>query len=255
MIGEEHEPAPRGIALLLADAAAGVEIGPPPVQTIVRGGRRRRARRRALAAATALVIAGSVGASLATGALTDGNRKSQVAEQPQEGVRQPAPLPLRATLATGRTDGKQWQITVDVWAPPKTAAQAAQLADAMNGGEYLDVDRGGAGDRGLIGTGWYFVRVDIGGRNSFALDGPIPDGKGLRQSLEARPARLGPRGSDWVVVGKASPDTRRVVCTWDDGTSTELPRSALRPVGGDGVLWFAAEVPRGRAFASADARY
>ncbi|MDG4864788.1 hypothetical protein P8605_42235, partial [Streptomyces sp. T-3] len=62
MSGDRHTMAERDIALLLADAADGVEPGIAPFQAVVRGGKRRRARRRwAIGAAAALVIAGSTG--------------------------------------------------------------------------------------------------------------------------------------------------------------------------------------------------
>ncbi|MFF1839803.1 hypothetical protein ACFVXE_37415 [Streptomyces sp. NPDC058231] len=268
MTDAEKDVTHREVALLLADAAGGVEVRPAPCRAIVSGGRRRRARRLAVAAATALVIVGSTGTTLAlTGAMGGGEGRNQVAQGSPAPVTPPAAVPQRTTLAAGRTGGKQWRVTVDVWAAPKDAAEASSLWTAMNDTEYLDTSRAGYEGRGLIGKGWYFVRLDVDGRDSFALDAPVEAGKDLHRSLRTGLASLGPRGSGRLVIGRASPDTERVVCTWDDGTTTEVsvapqgvePGSGRKPmlhtVRGSASRWFVAEVPQGRTFKSAEGIY
>lgn len=102
-------PVERDIALLLADAADGVEVGIAPYQAVVRGGRRRKARRWAVAAAAAVVIAGTTG-TLALATVTDGDRGRVVpaasAPVPTDRVTPDARVtyePSRTTLAQGRT--------------------------------------------------------------------------------------------------------------------------------------------------------
>src|SRR5881397_1320709 len=128
-----HDMTNTDIALLLAEAADGVEIGIAPTQAVIRGGRRRRARRWAVATAAALAIVGTTGtvalAGLPGGG--DGHRGAQVATQPPASVAPRLGEPQSTMLASGSEDGKDWDVSVNMWAAPRNATEAQTQLTAM----------------------------------------------------------------------------------------------------------------------------
>src|SRR5881409_292052 len=101
-----HDMTNTDIALLLAEAADGVEIGIAPTQAVIRGGRRRRARRWAVAAGAALAIVGTTGTVALAGLPGgDGHRVAPVATQPPTTLPDAFQAePHRTMLASGTED-------------------------------------------------------------------------------------------------------------------------------------------------------
>lgn len=266
----ERDTARQDIGLLMAAVADEVVIGPPPCGAIVRGGRRRRARRLAVAVTSALLIAGTAGTTLAlTGATGERPERSGTAQGPTAPAGEAAPAPERTTLAVGQADGEEWRITIDTWAAPEDAAQAARLSSAMSDAEYPDVSRDGRAGQNLIGAAWFFAHLRTGDRDATVLDGRLEDAGSLRGGVRTGLVKLSSGASEsesgWLVVGQVAPGTSGVVCSWDDGTSTTVPvappgapltrrhQPMLRPVEGSSLRWFVVEVPEGRTFGSAEA--
>jgi hypothetical protein len=255
-----HDMTDTDIALLLADAADGVEIGIAPTQAVIRGGRRRRARRWAVAAGAALALAGT------TGALTglpggDGGRVTPAVTRPPH--KASLVEPHRTDLANGVEDGKDWAVFIDVWDAPRTKADAEIQLAAMSEykGEWPASVRTAAD---LVGRTTYFVHRDNQGDDSVVVEDSVPErsvtvssrvgltAMGLTPS--AKPLRL--------VVGQAGKSTEEVTCAWKDGTSTLLHRvsgptdtgefqQGLRTVEGSKDRWFVCLAPKGTAYEDA----
>ena len=256
---ENHDMTHRDIALLLADAADEVEIGIAPYQAVIRGGRRRRARRLAVAAATALVLAGSAGATLAwAGRPGEGeNWAAPSATQPVSLEARHVNVPQRTTLATGTDQGKKWRVHIDVWGVPRDEAEAQLQLEAMReSGEDESVGR--ASD--LVGRTSYFVQRSFGnGKSSTIMFDTVkkvdPMVRGGFQA-GAVPLDPGTFGLDRLVFGKVSKTIQKVTCTWKDGTASVLDkvpdghdvnsdRQAIRPAAGTPVNWFVCLGPKG----------
>ncbi|MEV6111649.1 hypothetical protein AB0L59_03820 [Streptomyces sp. NPDC052109] len=241
------------IALLLADAADEVEIGIAPVQAVIRGGRRRRARRWAVATTTALVLAGSTGATLAvTGLPGDTDRHAPVASQPSTPEARHVYVPQVTQLARGTDHGTAWRVVVSVWGAPRDRSEAATQLAAMRkyGIEPAVLPDG----RQLVGKTSHYSGLYYGG-NPFRtimfdtvkkweplsgtdlMSGAVP----LDKADSNRPERL--------VVGTVALTARQVRCGWKDGTSTLVEPQA---VAGSPVEWFACTAPAGTAYQSAE---
>ncbi|MFC8345048.1 hypothetical protein [Streptomyces sp. NPDC057280] len=265
-----HDMANSDITLLLADATDEVEIGIAPYEAVIRGGRRRKARRWAVAAATALVIAGS-SATLAVAGLPGGSGTvTPPATQAPTATRADLYTPQRTTLRTGVEDGKEWRVFIDVWAAPRSEAEAAGQLAAM--GEYGDVPTGVTKASELIGKSSYVT---------FFSDGDSADRDNRRGVYEdAFEAADDPMGSTDVqsaaipfrttnehvqrlVVGMVGKDAEQVTCTWRDGTKTKVDRpgqdtevstdqAAIRTAKGSPVDWFVCLAPKGTGYGTAD---
>ncbi|MEV6591649.1 hypothetical protein [Streptomyces acidicola] len=280
----------RHIGLLLAEATDAVRIGMAPYQAVVRGGRRRRTRRCAVAAVAAVVIAGSAGTLALTG--TTGGEGSQVspATRPHTAQERHVYAPQQTTVGSGRDGGKDWEVTVDVWAAPRDEAEAARQYDAMRR-TYPVRDQGGlllGGDPSMsIGRGRFYVRVTVGDQSSMgslgmftegeerlsgksievstsSLDGLGPgstDGK-LSGSLEtgstdSKERRSGDTSAE-IVIGTVAPTAQQVRITWSDGTTTDVDRDTegldtprILDAQGCPDSWFVVSVPRGVSYESA----
>lgn len=237
------------IALLLADAADEVEIGIAPVQAVLRGGRRRRARRWAVAATTALVLAGSTGATLALTGMPGGHgdRGAPVATRPASPEARHVYQPQRTELSRGTDHGKEWMVSIDVWGAPRDKAEAAVQLEAMK--EYGL----GLGARpnlsGLVGKTSYYVNLYYGNDHPRTMifdsvdkwdhmagtdlvSGAVP----LAEEDVVGPSRL--------VVGRIAKSARQVTCAWMNGTTTVArPSSAYTAAGNESVIRSAAGTP------------
>lgn len=257
-----HDMTDTDIALLLADAADGVEIGIAPTQAVIRGGRRRRARRWAVAAGAALALAGTTGAVALTGLPGgDGGRVTPAVTHSPEQVS--ISEPHRTDLASGVEDGKDWEVSIDVWDAPRTKADAeAQLAVM---GDYRgDWPASVRTATDLVGKTTYFVHRVYQGDDSVVIENSVPErfttvstqigltGMGLTPS--AKPLRL--------VIGQVGKSAEEVTCFWKDGTSTVLHRvsgrgdngdlkQGIRTVEGSQDRWFACLAPKGTAYQDA----
>ncbi|MFF4485450.1 hypothetical protein ACFY0F_02985 [Streptomyces sp. NPDC001544] len=241
------------IALLLADAADEVEIGIAPVQAVIRGGRRRRARRWAVAAATAVVLAGSTGATLAVTGLPGGHgdRGATVATLPKSPEERYVYAPQRTTLARGVYAGKEWRIAVELWGAPRNEEEASRQFQAMTelGLEPAGVHKPAA----LIGKSSFFVTRAYGTHRPQQL---MYNTAEERESfagtdMEAAATRLGdtPESSGRLVVGQVADTAWQVKCTWKNGTSSvDLTRAAV----GFRTKWFVCVAPKGTTYQSAE---
>jgi hypothetical protein len=262
-----HDMTDSDIALLLADAADEVEIGIAPYQAVLRGGRRRRARRWALAAATALVLAGS-SATLAVAGLPggDGGRGGSVATQP-------APSPTaspdvftaqRTTLATGQENGKEWRVLIDVWAAPRDEAEAQGQLEAM--GEYGERPSDVREASQLVGKSSFFVRRADGDRVQTVIE-DVFTAEDTMSGTDVEAAAIALNiGSDdpyRLVIGQVATTAQRVVCTWKNGTTTEVDRApsnteinsdemAIRSAEGSPHDWFVCVAPKGTEYESVE---
>lgn len=188
-----HDMTHTDIAVLLADAADGVEIGIAPTQAVIRGGRRRRARRWAVATAAALAIVGTTGTLALAGLPGDGggHRGAQVATHPPTTAAPQFGEPQSTLLQTGTEDGREWEVSVDVWSAPRNAAEAQiQLAAMTDYGDFPG-DLREASE--LIGKSTYFVHRLYGDERSLVMYSTLP--KESRQAdtdLESGSTRLRP---------------------------------------------------------------
>lgn len=260
-----HDMTNTDIALLLADAADGVEIGIAPTQAVIRGGRRRRARRWAVATAAALVIVGSTGTLALAGLPGDGggHRGAQVATHPPTSVAPRLAGPQSTLLASGTEGGKYWEVSVDVWSAPRNATEAQTQLTAMTEAGEFPGDIRKASD--LIGKSAYFVHRSYGDQRSLVILGTLA--KGDRQSgmdLMSGSARLQPASQDPVrlVVGRIAKTAQEVTCNWNDGTSTTVHKvpantyvnnglpQGIRPADGSPDNWFVCLAPKSTSFKS-----
>ncbi|MEV7452227.1 hypothetical protein [Streptomyces nigra] len=277
-----HDPADSGrptsdIALLLADAADGVEIGTAPYAAVLRGGRRRRARRWAAATATALALVASAGTLAVTGLPAGGGSGvTSVATNPAPPPTPPGPdvrTPSRTLLASGTDDGEKWRVLVDLWEAPRTKDQAAAELAAMRSYGQRPADLDDPED--LIGRSTYFVLREYGEQDTARVvsEGAFTDGataSGEDVEAVALPLAPGGKGAKRLVVGRVALNARKVTCTWKDGTTTEVPSffeaaggatptksvdmgsedPLIRVVDGSPEAWFACVAPEGTAFKS-----
>ncbi|MFE5188186.1 hypothetical protein [Streptomyces sp. NPDC056628] len=280
-----HDPAdsgltPSDIALLLAGATDGVDVGAAPYAAVLRGGRRRKARRWAAATATALALAASAG-TLAVAGLpaADGSGDSSVAAGPATPPPPPGPdvrTPSRTLLASGTDHGTKWRVLLDLWDAPRTERQAAAELAAMRSFGQRPADVDDAAD--LVGRSSYFVLREYGepGTARVVSEGAFTDGdRSSGDDVEAvalplKPGAKGAGGAQRLVVGKVALDARKVTCTWKDGTTTEVPSfleaaggptptksvdmggadPLIRVVEGSPAAWFTCLAPPGTAFGS-----
>ncbi|QTD98225.1 hypothetical protein [Streptomyces cyanogenus] len=265
---EKHDMTHADIALLLADAADEVEIGIPPVQAVIRGGRRRKARRWAVAAATALVLAGSTGATLAFGGLPGerAGRTTPMAPGPASAEERHVYHPQQTELARGTEHGKEWQVWVQVWGAPRDRKEADGQFDAMKRmGLGPSVDK--AAD--LVGKTSYFSMRSYGDGLSlvvmFDTHKRIDRLSGTDlQSAAVSLDEVSPTAPERLVVGHVAKTAREVTCRWKDGRSTVAPlegpapaahdgTSLIRPVAGyPGGNWFVCLGPEGTSFKDAE---
>jgi hypothetical protein len=261
---ENHDMTQTDIALLLADAADEAEIGIAPVEAVIRGGRRRKARRWAVAAAaTAVVLAGSTGATLAFAGLPGehSDRVTPTAPRPASPEGRHVYEPQRTELARGSEHGKKWEVWVLVWGAPRDTREAALQFDAMRRMDLRPtVDK--AAD--LVGKTSYFSVRSYGDnpprvvmfdtvKRIDRLSGTDLQAAAvnLKEVSATEPHRL--------VVGQVARTAREVTCRWKDGSSTvarlEGPAptahdatSLIRPVAGyPGGNWFVCVGPEGAA--------
>lgn len=250
----------RDIALLLADAADGVEVGIAPTQAVVRGGRRRRARRWAVAAAAALAIVGTTGTVALAGLPGGGGRVEPSAPRPSATPDIPRYQPHRTDLASGTEDGKDWAVTVDVWDAPRDREEAEAELTAM--GQYRGewpASLETAAD--LLGKRTYFVHLSYGVDDSVVIENSLPERDseaGTDRDVSAVQFAPG-TGAQRLVVGRVAKDAREVTCAWKDGSSTVLRKvSGPRPNGelapgirsaqGSPDAWFVCLAPKGTVY-------
>ncbi|WP_171148312.1 hypothetical protein [Streptomyces sp. S3(2020)] len=260
-----HDMTNGDITRLLAGAADEVEIGIAPYEAVIRGGRRRKARRWAVAAATALVLAGS-SATLAVAGLPGGDRAvAPAATEPAPTATTDLSAPMRTTLATGKENGKEWRVLIDVWAIPRNEVEAAGQFAAM--GLYGDVPAGVTKSSQLIGKKSYVVHFSYDDKqrgvfeDSFDKDDPM-----LGADLQSAAIPFGTDREDApqrLVVGMVGHAAQQVTCTWKDGTTTQVDRVpadteistddlAIRPAEGSPVDWFVCLAPEGTASKSVE---
>ena len=260
-----HDMTNTDIALLLADAADGVEIGIAPTQAVIRGGRRRRARRWAVATAAALAIVGTTG-TLALAGLPgggDGHRGAQVATHPPTSVAPRLGEPHQTMLARGTEDGKEWEVSVDVWGAPRNATEAQTQLTAMTEYGEFPGDVRKASD--LIGNSAYFVHRSYGDERSVVMLGTLAKGDNWAGTdLEPASTRLKPASAGPVrlVVGRVVKTAQEVTCNWKDGTSTKVHKvpantyvsnglpQGIRPADGSPDNWFVCLAPKTTGFES-----
>lgn len=136
----------RGIERELAGLADAVEVGPAPLAEVLAGGRRRLRRRRAALGGAALmtlgVLAGGVlvgaghlpagpaGGGPAGQAVVGGTSSPSRSASPSAVVAGDPFTPVRALLAQGTADGKQWQAWAALW-PAGTRDQAWHQAELI----------------------------------------------------------------------------------------------------------------------------
>ena len=254
------------IALLLAEAADGVEIGIAPTQAVIRGGRRRRARRWAVASAAALVIAGSTGTLAAAGLMHgDGNSPSRVATQPPAPKERHVDQPRTSTLAIGMDHNKQWEVDLQVWDAPRNKAEAEAQFAAMALFGQLPADAPHASD--LIGKTSYFVSRIYGdsSKPKTLMFNTVKHWDAMAgKDLEAGAVPLaGNDGPQRLVIGQVAKTAREVTCTWKDGTSTVVRRATddtsvnvgelvIRKADGSPVNWFVCLAPKSTSYKSAE---
>ncbi|MDL2079348.1 hypothetical protein QNN03_23185 [Streptomyces sp. GXMU-J15] len=250
----------RDIALLLAEAADGVEIGIAPTQTVIRRGRRRRARRWAVAAVTAVVIAGSTGALAVTGAV-GGRDDGQVATG-----RVDLTSPQRTRLASGTDRGRDWWVSVDVWPAPRDEAEARIVWDALAEQEGTPKDAEKPSD--LIGTVTYFVKRTYGVETTVVLENRIPlRAMAYTADIPTAAIPLAPdtAGPERLVIGQVLSSAQDIKCLWKDGTATEVRRTdkeesisadegVLRGVQGSPVDMFVCLAPEDTAFKTTESQ-
>ncbi|GAA3817590.1 hypothetical protein ACFS5L_31935 [Streptomyces phyllanthi] len=276
--GMAHDDAvPQGIALLLADAADAVEIGTAPYQAVVRGGRRRKTRRWAVTAVAAVVIAGSTGTLALSGVMDgDGDRGSSAATRPYTAEERHVYKPRKTTVGTGREQGKDWKVTVDVWGAPRNEAEADRQYAAMKRTYKVAevvLNRGStvpaAPDQSdWIGKSRLYVRLTVGDQASSVVEeafaeGGVPSGGDPKTyttplfdpiALTTGSGKLSDRQ---LVVGKVDPTAQQVRVTWSDGTTTEINRDEhdtgdqdprtprLLDAEGSSMSWFVVLAPKG----------
>ncbi|MFJ6082281.1 hypothetical protein ACIQI8_12840 [Streptomyces sp. NPDC092369] len=255
----------RDIALLLADAADGVEVGIAPTQAVIRGGRRRRARRWAVATATALAIVGSTATLALAGLPGDGHQVAPAVTQrptPTPAAFQDAPH--RTTLATGTDQGTKWKVFIDVWGAPRDEAEAQAQLTAMAEYEESAPDVRKASD--LIGKVAYFVYRGYGDTTSPVLENTVVASDAMADTdLTSGALPLVP-GADNPVrlgIGSVSKTAERVLCHIKDGDGISLTKAptsdatdnvepAIRSAEGSPYNWFVCVAPKGTEFESAE---
>ncbi|MEU9480682.1 hypothetical protein [Streptomyces sp. NPDC048191] len=241
------------IALLLADAADEVEIGIAPVEAVIRGGRRRRARRWAVATATALVLAGSTGATLAvTGLPGDTGRQAPVASRPSTPEARHVYAPRITEVAHGTDHGTSWRVVVSVWGAPRDWTEAAGQLAAMR--KYGIESDALPDSRDLVGKTSYYSGLYYGdGHHRTVLFNTLEKWdplSGTDLMSAALPLAKGHGdGPERLVVGTVATTARQVRCGWKDGTSTVVEP---RAVAGSPVTWFACTAPEGTSYEHAE---
>lgn len=250
---EKHDMTHTDIAFLLADAADEVEIGIAPVEAVVRGGRRRRARRWAVATATALVLAGSTGATLAvTGLPGHTDRNAVVVAKPSTPEARHVYAPQVTEVAHGTDHGTSWRVVVSVWGAPRDKAEAAGQLAAMR---RYGLERAVLPDgRHLVGMTSYYSGLYYGDHPlRTAMFNRVEKWEPLSGTdLMSAALPLGEAASDGperLVVGTVSTTARQVRCGWKDGTST---MAELRAVAGSPVTWFVCTAPDRTSYENAE---
>ena len=261
-----HDMADRDIALLLAQAADGVEIGIAPTEAVIRGGRRRRTRRWAVGAAVALALAGSTG-TLAAAGLThgDGNGPARVATRPPAPEPRHVDQPRSSALAIGTENDKQWEVDLDVWDAPRDKAEAESQFAAMMLYGLSPAGVSEASD--LVGKTSYFVsRIygDADKARTVMFDTVRHWDPMAGKDIEAGAVPLtGQSGPQRLVIGQVAKTAREVTCRWKDGTSTAVrlttdPGSVnmgdmtIRPADGSPVNWFVCLAPKDTSYKSVE---
>jgi hypothetical protein len=261
-----HDMTQTDIAFLLADAADEVEIGIAPVQAVIRAGRRRRARRWAVAAATALVLAGSTGATLAFAGLPgQGDRGANVAKPPSSPEARHVYEPQRTELGRGTYQGKEWSVSVQVWGAPRNEAEADRQFAAMAERGLSPAEARKPAD--LIGKLSYFATRGWGdgGPQQVMFNTVEKFERFSGTDMQSIATRLGRGGesSGRLVIGMVAKTARQVTCRWKDGTSAVANRVegysvddlgvAIRSVDGfQGANWFVCTAPAGTSYESAE---
>ncbi|WP_405019890.1 hypothetical protein OHV05_26580 [Kitasatospora sp. NBC_00070] len=248
--GYEESAAQVGIGL--AGLVETVEIGPAPVAALAAGGRRRLRRRRAvLTGSVALVTAAVVGGGLLIGpGLGPAGRPglaaaAGVAAGPSAVLSAGAvplarnPLaPVRAVLAQGVVDGKEWKVWAALW-PLATREQSLEQA------RMIWQEQHAAGSDLPEPTAAYVQQYWQSGSDVVNLYYTV-DGTRLPYNGELTPTAPGPTpptptgpdgGLSGVLVGAlgkgqnagpvrvaaltVGPDVAKTVVTWADGSTSE----------------------------------
>ena len=170
----------------------------------------------------------------------------------------------RTTLATGTQNGKEWRVAIDVWAAPRTEAQAAGQLEAM--GEYGDAPAGTKPSE-LIGQRSYLVYFSNGDerRKTFEdLFGKDDTMSGTDLQTASIPFfDVDPDGLERLVIGMVGKDVQQVTCNSKNGTATKVDRApqnedtstdvpAIRPAEGSPVDWFVCLAPKATEASSAE---
>ncbi|MFC7308491.1 hypothetical protein ACFQVC_30270 [Streptomyces monticola] len=229
-MGAEREMSHADVALLLADAADGIEPGAAPCQAVMRGGKRRKARRWLAGAATALVLAGSTG-SIAI-AVVDGRDQTHVADKRLSPDERNVYSPARVQLAELFDKGGSIKayVSVEVWGAPLSRTEAARQKDRMV--DYGVWDERKNDKAPLLERAWSSVVVvdPATGRRelvSFGLVDKNPDPMGYESSeFTLKGSRL--------TVGQVGPGVKSVAFEYEDSTS----EPELFKVPGTGKRWF-----------------
>lgn len=260
---ENHAMTQRGIALLLADTADGLEVGAPPEEAVMRAGRRRRARRRTVGTLAAVALAGSA-AALALSGLPGTGDDTAPAKQPSAEERQ-VYEPQISHVGFGQYEGAKWGVNVQVWAAPHDQAEAARQLKAMNGWGLTPATTGAAAD--LVGKTSYFVIRGYGDSRPrlvmFDTTPALPRPKGTE--IRAVPQPLTEDGGPLrLVVGTVATTAKQVTCHWKDGSTTLADRAPENAAQQDtqGVIrsvhgyptanWFVCVAPGSTTYKSAE---
>lgn len=226
-----HNMAQRDIALLLAEASDGVEIGIAPTSALIRGGRRRKLRRWAVVATTTLVAVGSTGALALTG-LSGSGDEGMVSPAGRPVVSAQSEPPMRTTLAVGNDRGTPWRVYIDVWkAPADTKEAKATLAAMAKYGERPD-DVSKPAD--LVGRTAHFVHRVTGeeAKATQIVDLPVPKDDvlvGGEHGTVSLPLLPDSDEAARLLVGNVARTAKEVTCHWKDGTSYKVGRASEEP--------------------------
>ncbi|MFI9558234.1 hypothetical protein [Nonomuraea endophytica] len=189
----------RDIALLLREAAEGVEVGAAPYEKVVRGGRRRRARRRAAGAVLALALAG-IAVPVAGDLTAD---RPLVNWEPTAKVELDRRYVYDPSVTTlGEVNGQP--VVIEVWGAARDAAELREQQRHMIARNVWDERT--SGDEPEIGQTWYLVY--LGAQKRTLATGVEEVGYFTHTQTI---------GSRLVVVGQVTPDIRRIIYKWSTG--------------------------------------
>ncbi|MFI6941790.1 hypothetical protein ACIBI4_21155 [Streptomyces sp. NPDC050418] len=223
----------------LAQLADEMPVSSAPVDALVRGGRRRRARRRVAVAAAAVAFTLPVGGALVWTQSGGGERPLHVGTQPtqQPGVLQP----VTTILAKERVGGEVWELSLTMYAAPRTQQEALaqwDLAGKRND-MFPDSDPEDIFEpprKFTLDRPWFVAefKSPIGAETAAY----VPSSPGAE---EARITSLNGGNEDKPAsYGWVGSEVDRVKVTWADGSTSEP--QLITPTGAD-IKWFFAVSP------------